>query len=197
MSTPPLYPLLGDALPLSRRSFIAGSASFAAAALLSTRARGATLRAPKFPAPPFALGVASGDPMPDGVVLWTRLAPRPLEVGGGMTPEPVEVEREVAEDEAMSRVVRRGTATAQPAWAHAVHVEVDGLKPERWYWYRFKAGAEVSRVGRTRTMPPANVLPERLRFAFVSCQKYEIGHYTAYEHLVREDLDLILHLGDY
>ena len=195
--SPPLYPLSGTHQPLPRRSFLIGSASFVAAAMLSTRARGAVTGLPKFAAYPFSLGVASGDPAPDGVVLWTRLAPRPLENGGGMAPEPVEVTWQVAEDEAMARVVQRGTATASPAWAHSVHVEVEGLRPDRWYWYQFKAGTEVSPKGRTRTMPPAGAPVERLRFAFASCQKYEIGFYTAYEHMAREDLDLIVHLGDY
>jgi alkaline phosphatase D len=193
----PLFPLPAADRPLNRRSFLLGSASFAAAALLSTRARGAVAGAPKFSAYPFSLGVASGDPAPDGVVLWTRLAPRPREPGGGMPPEPVEVSWQVAEDEAMTRVVQRGTAAANPAWAHSVHVEVAGLRPDRWYWYQFKAGSEISPKGRTRTMPPAGATAERLRFAVASCQKYEIGHYTAYEHMAREDLDLVVHLGDY
>ncbi len=193
----PLFPLPTRPL-LTRRSFVAGSASFAAAALLSTsRLLGAAAAAPKFSAYPFSLGVASGDPSPDGVVLWTRLAPKPLEPGGGMQAEPVEVSWQVADDEGMSRVVRSGTVVANPQWAHSVHVEVEGLRPDRWYWYQFKAGSEVSRKGRTRTMPPANATPERLRFAFVSCQHYETGLFTAYDHLAREDVDLIVHLGDY
>ncbi len=194
--SPPLYPLPG-ALNLTRRSFVTGAASLAMAAVLASRSTGAGASGTKFSAYPFSLGVASGDPAPDGMVLWTRLAPRPLENGGGMMPEPVQVGWEIAEDEALSRIVQRGTATASPAWGHSVHVEVAGLRPDRWYWYRFKAGNEVSATGRTRTMPAANVRPERLRFAFASCQKYETGFYTAYEHLGREDLDLILHLGDY
>ncbi len=192
----PVYPLPG-ASTLTRRAFFARSASFTAAALLSNGVLGAVSAAPRFTACPFSLGVASGDPASDGFVLWTRLAPRPLEPGGGMAAEPVEVAWQVAEDEAMSRVVQRGTATANLAWAHSVHVEVAGLQPERWYWYQFKAGAEVSPKGRTRTMPAAGARPERLRFAFASCQKYEIGYYTAFEHMVREDLDLVVHLGDY
>jgi alkaline phosphatase D len=194
--SPPLYPLPG-AQTLTRRSFLAGSVSFAAAALLSNRAFGAATAAPKFTAYPFSLGVASGDPAPDGMVLWTRLAPRPREPGGGLPAIPVEVDWLVAEDAALTRVVQRGKATADPAWAHSVHVEVAGLKPDRWYWYQFKAGGETSPAGRTRTMPPAGAAAERLRFAFASCQKYEIGHFTAYEHMAREDLDLVVHLGDY
>ncbi|HEY1111641.1 MAG TPA: PhoD-like phosphatase N-terminal domain-containing protein, partial [Opitutaceae bacterium] len=194
---PILYPVRGDAHPIARRTFIGGVASFAAAALLSTRARGASAKGVSFSANPFSLGVASGDPTADGVVLWTRLAPKPLEVGGGMPVEPVEVTWEIADDEAMGSIVQRGTATAQPAWAHAVHVEVAGLRPDRWYWYRFRAGGVASPVGRTRTMPAAGAMAERLRFAFASCQKYEMGYYTAYEHMAREDLDLVVHLGDY
>ena len=194
--TRPHYPLAG-ASTLTRRSFLAGTASFAAAALFSNRALGAVTASPKLVGYPFTLGIASGDPVPDGVVLWTRLAPRPREPGGGMPPEPVEVGWQVAEDEAMQRVVQQGTTTAVPAWAHSVHVEVTGLRPDRWYWYRFKAAGEVSPTGRTRTPPPAGAAADRLRFAFASCQKYEIGRYTAYEHMVREDLDLVVHLGDY
>lgn len=191
----PLYPLL-EPRALKRRSFLIGAASLAGAALWSNHARGAVTKWPTFSAYPFSLGVASGDPTPDGMVLWTRLAPEPL-AGGGMAPEPVEVAWEVAEDEAMTKIVRAGTAMATPEWAHAVHVEVEGLKPERWYWYRFKAGHETSPKGRTRTLPPADATPERLRFAFASCQHFETGLFTAYEHMLREDLDLVVHLGDY
>ncbi len=197
MSHIPLFPISGLGQPLTRRTFLRGSASFAAAAFLSNRVAGAVTAARALPAYPFTLGIASGDPAPDGVVLWTRLAPRPLEPGGGMSPEPVEVGWQVAEDEAMNRVVQQGTAIANPAWAHSVHVEVNGLQPGRWYWYQFKAAGEISPKGRTRTMPAAGVIAERLRFAFVSCQKYEMGYFTAYEHLAREDLDLVVHLGDY
>lgn len=194
-SARPLFPL-ADAAAMSRRSFVAGSASFAAAMLLAHRSFGAVQQAPVFAAYPFTLGVASGDPAPDGFVLWTRLAPRPLE-GGGMGPDPVRVDWEVAEDERMTRVVKSGTTTARAEWGHSVHVEVEGLPPDRWYWYRFRAGGEISPVARTRTLPAAGVTPDRLRFAFVSCQKYEDGLYTAFEHLAREELDLIVHLGDY
>jgi alkaline phosphatase D len=146
---------------------------------------------------PFSLGVASGDPGPTSVVLWTRLAPKPLEVGGGMPSAPVIIWWELAEDDAFKAVVRSGSALANPHFAHTVHIEVEGLKPDRWYWYRFRAAGAVSPVGRTRTMPPLGASPERLRFAVASCQNYETGLFTAYEHLAREDLDLVVHLGDY
>jgi alkaline phosphatase D len=193
----PLFPLAGRSAPLPRRTFIRGALSFAAAAWCSNRAPGAVGAAPRFQTDPFSLGVASGDPTPDGVVLWTRLAPRPLEPGGGLGADSVDVAWQVAEDEAMTRVVQQGTAVANAAWGHSVHVEVEGLQPARWYWYQFKAGGAISPKGRTRTMPAAGVIAERLRFAFVSCQKYETGYFTAYEHLAHEDLDLIVHLGDY
>lgn len=195
-SPPPLFPLAGG-LQLTRRSFVLGTASFAAAALFSTRTRGAVAAAPKFSSYPFTLGVASGDPLPDGVVLWTKLAPKPLELGGGMTPDPVEVSWQVAEDEGMSKIVKSGAVTATAAWGHSVHVEVEGLRPDRWYWYQFKAGSELSAKGRTRTAPAAGSAPDRLRFAFASCQHYEAGLWPAYGHMAKEDLDLIVHLGDY
>src|SRR6185295_9581492 len=123
--------------------------------------------------------IASGDPAPDSVVLWTRLAPQPLAVGGGMSAEPVAVNWQIAEDEGMQRVVQSGSVAATADWGHSVHVEVTGLQPARWYWYQFKAGNEISPRGRTRTMPAAGAEPDRLRSAFASCQKYEQGYYTA------------------
>ena len=145
----------------------------------------------------FSLGVASGEPHSDGVVLWTRLAPEPMETGGGMAATPVEVAWEVAADENMHKVVRRGTAIADPSFAHSVHVEVQGLEPARWYWYRFKAGRELSPIGRTRTAPTAGAAVDKLRFAVASCQNYESGYFTATRHMAGEDLDLVVFLGDY
>jgi alkaline phosphatase D len=145
---------------------------------------------------PFTLGVASGDPTPDGVVLWTRLANDPLE-GGGMPPGRIEVEWQVATDERMSRVVQRGRATATPDLAHSVHVELRGLDPARWYWYRFRAGNHESVIGRTRTAPDPRKPHSKLAFAFASCQHYEQGYFTAYTHMAKEDIDLVVHLGDY
>ena len=178
----------------SRRDFLAQLSAFGLA--LAGFPRLPVLVRPRFAANPFALGVGSGDPAPDGVVLWSRLAPDPLN-GGGMTPEAVSVRWEVASDEGMRTIVKRGTTMARPDLGHSIHVEVDGLRPGAWYWYRFDVGGEGSPVGRTRTAPDANVLPERYRFAFTSCQHYEAGLYTAYEHLVREDIELVAHLGDY
>lgn len=152
-------------------------------------------RGPSFTADPFALGVASGDPSPDGFVLWTRLAPDPLN-GGGVAGD-VGVRWEVAADDGFRQVVRSGTATASAELAHSVHVEVTGLEAGRWYWYRFSAGDATSSAGRARTMPSPGSLPDRLSLAFASCQHYETGFYTAYEHMAAEHPDLVFHLGDY
>ena len=182
---------------VSRRLFLAYAAALSAVPLSGGRAEGRTARRASFASDPFAVGVASGDPTPRGVVLWTRLAPEPLEPGGGMAPENVEVLWELAADDAMKQVVRRGTAIATPQLGHSVHVEVDGLDPDRPYWYRFRAGDAESPVGRTRTMPAPGAQPDELRFAFASCQHFETGLYTAYEHMAKDDLDLVIHLGDY
>jgi alkaline phosphatase D len=114
-----------------------------------------------------------------------------------MPKEPVEVGWEVAEDEGFRKIVQSGKTTATPQWAHAVHVEVEGLSPGRTYWYRFHAAGDTSPTGRTRTAPPADGQPDKLRFAFASCQHFEAGFFTAYEHMAKDDLDLVIHLGDY
>jgi alkaline phosphatase D len=176
---------------LTRRALLGGS--LAIAGLRPLRTAGRT----SFQASPFTLGVASGDPSPDGVVIWTRLATAPLEVGGSMSPDPVEVHWEIGRDEKLAHVVQRGRTTATAAWAHAVHVEVDGLDPDRWYWYRFRAGDVVSPIGRTKTLPRVGAAVNRLRFAFGSCQHYEQGLYTAHRHLAAEDVDVLFFLGDY
>ncbi|RLK09563.1 alkaline phosphatase D [Micromonospora sp. M71_S20] len=146
---------------------------------------------------PFTLGVASGDPLPDAVVIWTRLAPDPTVPDGGLPPESFGVRWEVSEDERFSRVVRRGAVAALPESAHSVHVDVTGLRPDRVYYYRFRAGTAISPTGRTRTAPAVGTHLERLAFAFVSCQNFTAGYYTAYQDLARRDLDFVLHLGDY
>src|SRR5262245_21991241 len=120
---------------------------------------------------PFTLGVASGDPAPDGFVLWTRLAPKPLDNHTGMPNEAVGVDWQVATDERMTQVVRAGTALAPAELAHSVHVELAGLEPRREYFYRFRAGGELSPVGRTMTTPAPGDPVAQLRFAFASCQK--------------------------
>jgi alkaline phosphatase D len=177
---------------LARRAFLARTGQYFALTVASPYfSLGQSL-----PVNPFRLGVASGDPTSDGVVLWTRLAPDPLN-GGGMPSQRFDVEWHVAADEQMTKLVRHGKVTATPDLGHSVHVDVRGLEPARWYWYRFRAGSHVSATGRTRTAPDARSMVDKLSFAFASCQHYETGHFTAYQHMANEDLDLIVHLGDY
>ncbi|MFY8057755.1 MAG: alkaline phosphatase D family protein [Planctomycetaceae bacterium] len=180
----------------TRRQMILSGVSMAALPWLGRQSTGAVTVQPRFADNPFTLGVASGDPTSDGVVLWTRLAPEPLH-GGGLPPENFPVRWELAEDEGFRNVVQSGTELATAALGHSVHVEVRGLRPDCWYWYRFHSGDAVSRTGRTRTMPAADVLPDRLKLCFASCQHYETGLFTAYEHMAAENPDLVLHLGDY
>ncbi len=178
-------------MTIGRRHFVRLAAVAAAAAGANGQDRRAT-----FGTDPFTLGVASGDPSPDGFVLWTRLAPDPLN-GGGVDAGDIGVRWEVASDEMFRQVLRSGTGIASAELAHSVHVEVTGLESDRWYWYRFAVGDVVSSAGRARTMPAPESMPERLSLAFASCQHYETGFYTAYEHMAAEHPDLVFHLGDY
>jgi alkaline phosphatase D len=151
---------------------------------------------PYFNAYPFTLGVASGDPHPDGVVLWTRLAPRPLE-GGGMPMRAVPVQWEVARDSAFRTIAQKGESLARPELAHSVHAEVQGLEPGREYWYRFRAGNEISQVGRTKTAPAQGANVDSLRFAVCGCSHYESGFFTGYRRIAEEEFDFVYHSGDY
>ncbi|MEU1377566.1 alkaline phosphatase D family protein [Streptomyces triculaminicus] len=147
---------------------------------------------------PFTLGVASGDCLPDSVVLWTRLAPRPYEPGNGLPAEgAVDVQWELACDASFRRLRQSGTVPAPAADNHTVHLEVRGLDPGGVYWYRFRVGRWISPVGRTRTAPAPDAVPDRVGFAVVSCMQYDEGYYTALGHLAREDLDAVLCIGDY
>ncbi|MBI1197614.1 MAG: alkaline phosphatase [Phenylobacterium sp.] len=180
----------------SRRALLIRAAALAGAALAPAGWTRAFAQA-RLADYPFGLGVASGDPLPDGVVLWTRLATDPKAMDGGMTPAPVEVAWEIAEDEQLSRGVRRGRALAAAEAGHSVHVEVAGLKPDRDYWYRFTAGGHATPVARTRTAPEPQADVRRLRIAYGSCQKWEAGYYPALAHLAADHPDLVLFLGDY
>lgn len=150
---------------------------------------------PALPDDPFTLGVASGDPLPDSVVLWTRLAPDP--VAGGMPDTDVPVVWEVAADEKFDDVVASGGEITGPLVAHSVHVDVRGLDPATDYWYRFTVGDHGSPVGRTRTAPAPDASPDRIAFAVASCNAYQSGYFTAYRHMADEDLDVVVFLGDY
>jgi alkaline phosphatase D len=180
---------------MDRRDFLADLTRLAAFTAVVPNGWRVTRR-PRLADDPFQLGVASGDPTPGGGVLWTKLAPRPLDPDGGMGGQRVAVDWQVAEDDGFARVVKQGRATAAPELGYAVHVDVDGLQPDRWYTYRFTAGGATSPVGRLRTAP-ASGAASPLRFAFASCQHYETGLFTAYAHMAREELDLVAHLGDY
>jgi alkaline phosphatase D len=178
-----------------RRDFLATLSSTAALAATVPNVWRVTTR-PRLADDPFQLGVASGDPTPNGGVLWTRLAPRPLEPEGGMDGQRVAVGWEVAEDETFKTLVKQGRATAAPELSYSIHVDVDGLAPDRWYAYRFRVADAASPVGRLRTAPLGTAVSP-LRFAVASCQHYEAGLYTAFAHMAKEELDIITHLGDY
>lgn len=150
-----------------------------------------------FKANPFTLGIASGDPAPDGFVIWTRLAPEPLLERGGLSALPVEVAWEIATDPGLKQVVRAGKEMARIELAHSVHVEVEGLEPGRDYFYRFRVDNAESGIGRARTLPAAGAEVAQLRFASAGCQAWESGYYTAWRHLADEAFDLVFHYGDY
>ncbi|MEV5881432.1 alkaline phosphatase D family protein [Streptomyces sp. NPDC052020] len=185
-----------------RRRFLTTTGAAAALAFAvnlpaAGAASAAELDAARIADDPFTLGVASGDPLPDSVLLWTRLAPAPYQPDGGLPAQRVTVTWELALDERFRRVVRRGRATAHPEFDHTVHVEVGHLAPAHVYYYRFRAGSWVSPAGRTRTAPARGSRAAGLDFGLVSCQKYDEGYYTAYRHLAEEDVDVVFHLGDY
>ncbi len=152
---------------------------------------------PVFAEYPFQLGIAAGDPTSDGFVIWTRLAPRPLEIGHGMPSASVPVRWEVATDRGFSNVAQSGEAIARPELGHAVHVEVAGLEPGREYFYRFSAGAERTPSGRAKTAPAAGSAVAQARFGVLGCQAYEQGFYTAHRKIAAEDLDFVYCYGDY
>ena len=146
----------------------------------------------------FALGVASGDPLPDSVILWTRLVADGTVPDGAIgTTDPVPVAWQVATDEDFEDVVIEGSVAADEALGHSVHIEVGGLDPDTWYWYRFTVDDRTSPVGRARTAPRPADVPDVVRFAFASCQNRQDGFWTAHAYLAEEDVDLVFFLGDY
>ncbi|MBK8285467.1 MAG: alkaline phosphatase D family protein [Ahniella sp.] len=183
---------------MERRQLLRAGLGLAIGSLLAPMAGVVSAQArPIFTASPFTLGVASGYPHANGFTLWTRLAPEPLAADGGMWNDFVIVDWEVAEDDQFGKVVAKGQARAVTELAHSVHVDVTGLRPDRWYFYRFRCGDEISRSGRTRTMPAADANTQRLRIAFGSCQHYQQAYFTAHRHIIAEQPDLSLFLGDY
>jgi len=187
---------------IGRRRFLglttaAAALAFAVDLPATGTAAAAELDAKRITDFPFTLGVASGDPLPDSVVLWTRLAPAPYQSDSGLPAERVDVDWEIAEDETFATVTARGTAVAHPEFHHSVHVEAEGLAPGRVHYYRFRVGDWLSETGRTRTAPGADSPVSAMTLAAVSCQAYHDGYFTAYRHLAEDDVDLVLHLGDY
>ncbi|MEU4545996.1 alkaline phosphatase D family protein [Nonomuraea dietziae] len=183
---------------ITRRSLLAGGLGLVAAQGVSpVRPAAAARRAPL--SDPFQLGVASGEPDPRGVVLWTRLAmdPTALDGLGGMPGRPVPVRWQVAKDENFRQVVRQGAEIARPEAAHSVHVELDGLDSGAEYFYRFRAGNEISPVGRTLTAPAPGARSRELNLAFTSCADYQVGWFTAYRRMAEDHPDLVAFLGDY
>jgi alkaline phosphatase D len=177
---------------MERRTLLAGAGAFGLAAITSRPAF-----AQKVTDYPFTLGVASGDPWPDGFVIWTRLAPRPLEPGYGMAPAIFQVGWEVASDDRFETIVRKGVAMAAPELGHSVHVELEGLEPAARYWYRFAVDGHVSPVGTVRSAPVAMGAVSGLRIGVAGCQNYEHGFFTAYGYMAGEHLDVVFHYGDY
>ncbi|MBK3642386.1 alkaline phosphatase [Streptomyces sp. MBT33] len=189
--------MTGAISPDRRRFLTAGAAVLGAAASAQLWLPG-TARAAENAVPDgvFSLGVASGDPLPDGIVLWTRLAPDPLN-GGGMPDEVVPVQWEIAEDERFRKTARRGVTQARPEYGHSVHVDVRGLRPDRSYWYRFRVGGQISPPGRTRTAPHPRGKGGSLRIALASCQNWQHGYFTPYADMLDQDPDFVLFVGDY
>lgn len=181
---------------VSRRGVLRGSMVIAgagfAAAVTAGRASAAA------PAATFVHGIASGDPLPDRVIIWTRVTPSADAVPGSGVGQPVSVTWQVAADPDFVTVVRFGTVAAGPDADHTVKVDVGGLRPDTAYFYRFTALGRTSPVGRTRTAPANDADVARLRFGVVSCSNWEAGYFASYRHLAeRDDLDAVLHLGDY
>jgi alkaline phosphatase D len=150
---------------------------------------------PHLPDNPFTLGVASGSPTHESVVLWTRLLAEGWFQSLGK--QAVTVRWEVGHDDQFRRIVQSGQAQALAGLAHSVHVEVTGLEPDRWYFYRFMTGNWESATGRTRTFPAPDAIVQKLRLAYASCQRWEHGYYGAWRHMREENLDAVLFLGDY
>lgn len=171
---------------LTRRDFVAAAL---AAPALSAGAQTAG----------FPLGVAAGDPRPDGFVIWTRLARDVLhpDGAGGLPAAPIPTGWQVAEDEGFTRIAVHGEALARPEDAHTLHVAISGLRPGRPYWYRFAAAGAHSDVGRARTAPAPDTLPDALSWAVAGCQRYDHGLYAIWRDIARQELDFVFHYGDY
>ncbi|RNL63213.1 alkaline phosphatase [Nocardioides marmoriginsengisoli] len=176
---------------LSRRTLIATGLGGGAVLAMSQWSEAVAAGAP------FVHGVASGDPLPNAVILWTRITPSVEATPGSGAGPVVSVDWEVSTNASFSGIVASGTTSAGPDTDHTVHVDAGGLQPGTKYWYRFRALDATSPVGRTKTAAaPGTSTP--VRFGVVSCANYNWGYFTGYQHLAQEpDLDSVLHLGDY
>ncbi len=189
-----------NAIRANRRTFLTGAGLAIAsgfAANLPSRAHAITAPSSASRRYPFTLGIASGDPTPDGVVIWTRLAPSPYEIGGGLDGRAHPVQWQVATDSSFAQVLREGTARAHPEYSHSVHVDVGGLQAGRDYYYRFRSGTHLSETGRTRTAPPLGAHLTGLNLVVASCQSLGGGFYHAWKDAATDPADAVLFLGDY
>lgn len=179
----------------SRREFTKAILGASCFSLANAKSSHAALAHSDLSRNPFAIGVASGDPQSDSVTIWTRLIVDPQ--SENTLQEPILVTWIIASDPELANVVLSGTTLASPKTAHSVHVRVLNLMPMTQYWYQFNVGSHRSDVGRTRTLASESDEVNELNFAVVSCQHYEQGFFTPYKFLAREDLDFVIHLGDY
>jgi alkaline phosphatase D len=180
---------------MDRRSFLRVAGAGAGTLVVATSMPAAAAPSAK---PYFQHGLASGDPLPDRVVLWTRVSPTAASFPGSGAGPVVDVRWQVATDPGFRRVVSSGTASTGPGTDHTVKVDAAGLAPATWYWYRFVLDGVRSPVGRTRTAPAPDSAVAGLRLGVVSCANYEGGFFSPYRHLAaRTDLHAVLHLGDY
>ncbi len=195
-------------MTIDRRQFLLATIATATVGACSSSGDGATdtsttsssssVAEVELPRNPFTLGVASGDPLPDGVLLWTRLAMDPTAADGAMPPDDIPVRWELSTDETFDDIVADGTHVASAALAHSVHADVDGLEPDTVFLYRFTVGDWTSPVGTTRTFPAESSSPERFRFAVAGCQDLQFGRYGAWAHAAADgDLDAVVFMGDY
>jgi alkaline phosphatase D len=181
-------------VPLTRRQFIWSTAA-SAVGLVSAHRRERLLHAQGSDALSglFRHGVASGDPLTDRVMLWTRVTPGGNAAQSGTV---VDVQWRIATDPALTQVVARGNARTAPERDFTVKVDAGGLQPGRPYYYAFDTGGERSPIGRTRTLPAGSV--DRLRLALVCCSNYPSGFFNVYRCVAnRPDLDAVVHVGDY
>ncbi len=180
----------------TRRDFLRASALALGGVVVSTGLQGCLSSSSSSSDPAvqrqlaFEHGIASGDPLADRIMIWTRVTPK-----DGSTAD-VEVSWEVASDAAFTNLLHSGAASTGAARDYTLKVDVHNLTPGQAYFYRFKAADQVSAAGRMKTLPSAGI--EQVRFAVLSCSNFPAGHFHAYAQAAQEsELDAVLHLGDY